>query len=149
MPHKTHTQFLVDIHVSAKLINKLILIRCSHPLYQPEIMLSNVVVRVLCRNTRNTKHHYDHRYLFARSAWSHNVATMVFHVQCIIYFLENLLEFFQLLSRYYQKQTTPQNTVCFSAIKSSMIRVKALVSWSLIYIYNIYNIYSYLMKYNC
>ena len=47
---------------------------------------------------------------------------MVFHVQCDI-FPWNVLEFFRILSWYYQKETTPQNDICFSVIINSMLRV--------------------------
>ena len=49
-----------------------------------------------------------------------SLVIMVFHVQCS---MSNLLQFFLILSQYYQKQTTHRN-VCFSAIISSMLRVK-------------------------
>ena len=40
------------------------------------------------------------------------------------YLLDNVLEFFQILSIYNQKQTTPQNVLCISAIINRMLNVK-------------------------
>ena len=65
-----------------------------------------------------------------------SVAIMVFHVQCSIFPFPNarVLPNRDILSRYYQKQTTSQNVVFFSAIISSMLRVLS-VHFNLIHIH--------------
>ena len=52
-----------------------------------------------------------------------SAAIMGFH-SSVTYFLENPPEFLQILWSYDQMQKTLQNVVCFSAIISSMLRVK-------------------------
>ena len=63
--------------------------------------------------------HYDHRCLGASSASSHQWSWWCF-MSSVAYFLENRMELFQMLSKYYQKQATLQNVICFSAIISNM-----------------------------
>ena len=73
--------------------------------------------------TGNTKHHYGHRCLGARSAPGHQWPQWRF-MPSVTYSLENLLEIFKIISEpYYHKQTTSQYLVCFSAI-IGMLRVK-------------------------